>query len=207
MSEIAAKDMEISSEVSCEDKKKDEQTSDCATQDDCFSESDDASDDSTSTKPDKEPCTTNDTKLDTNDKTKDEECPQCHCRKRRRTGGFPFGRDPAEAANHSRKPKEDPKTQWGKFQRQYAEKYKDLNSSGATTALARVYYVPVHSNGTSSPKSLERLLRETHHFIQPWTKGMTDADKAKSLREWTESLLHNAIINHHNLSKQRTLNP
>lgn len=126
-----------------------------------------------------------------------DECPACHCRKRKKTGGFPFGRDPAEASMQPKKPKEDPKTPWGKFQRQYADKFKDLNSSQVTTAIARVYYVPVHANGTKTPKSLERMLRETHQFIQPWAKSQPDEERAKSLRQWVEGLLHNAIVNHH----------
>ena len=36
-----------------------------------------------------------------------DECPACHCRKRKKTGGFPFGRDPAEASAQPKKPKED----------------------------------------------------------------------------------------------------
>jgi hypothetical protein len=158
-----------------------------------------------------EPSDSKSSDSDKSDKTTEDkhlpgECPECACRKRKKTGGFPFGRDPADVNSQPKKPKEDPKTPWGKFQRQYAEKYKDLNSSTVTTAIARVYYVPVHSNGTETPKSLERLLRETHQFIQPWAKGLAEKEKAKSLREWTEGLLHNAIITHHIASHNRPPN-
>lgn len=136
-----------------------------------------------------------------------DECPACHCRKRKKTGGFPFGRDPADANAQPKKPKEEPKTPWGKFQREYADKFKDLNSSQVTTALARVYYVPVHTNGTKTPKSLERMLRETHHFIQPWAKNLTEEEKAKSLRQWVEGLLHAAIVNHHISTHSRPPGP
>lgn len=130
------------------------------------------------------------------------ECPECQSRKRKKTGGFPFGRDPAAASAQPKKPKEDPKTHWGKFQRHYADKFKDLNSTQVSTAIARVYYVPVHSkDGTATQKSLERLIRETHEFIQPWAKSIPDDEngekKAKARREWTQELLRDAIVNHH----------
>jgi len=121
-------------------------------------------------------------------------CPECQCKKRRKTGGFPFGRKPADP-DAPKKPKEDPKTQWGKFQRQYCQKYSDLPPSAAC-ALARIYYVPVHSDGTKSPKSLERLLRETHSFLVPRVKTLDDESRAAALRTWVEDLMRNAILDH-----------
>lgn len=157
--------------------------------------------DSDATQPDcKKP---DDAKSENCDKTVSaSECPECQSRKRKKTGGFPFGRDPATASAQPKKPKEDPKTHWGKFQRHYADKFKDLNSTQVSTAIARVYYVPVHSkDGTATQKSLERLIRETHEFIQPWAKSIPDDEngekKAKARREWTQELLRDAIVNHH----------
>lgn len=119
-------------------------------------------------------------------------CPECQCKKRRKTGGFPFGRKPTDP-DAPKKVKEDPKTQWGKFQRQYCQKYSGLPSAMAC-ALARIYYVPVHADGTKSPKSLERLLRETHAFLVPLVKSMDDESRAAALRSWVEDLMRNAIL-------------
>lgn len=140
---------------------------------------------------------------DTNHNTKDESCPnkdgdphvvcpECQCKKRRKTGGFPFGRKPADP-DAPKKVKEDPKTPWGKFQRQYCQKYSDLPSTTAC-ALARIYYVPVHTDGTKSPKSLERLLRETHAFLVPRARYLDDDGRAAALRSWVEELMRNAIL-------------
>lgn len=119
-------------------------------------------------------------------------CPECQCKKRRKTGGFPFGRKPTDP-DAPKKVKEDPKTQWGKFQRQYCQKYSDLPSATAC-ALARIYYVPVHADGTKSPKSLERLLRETHAFLVPRVKSLDDDSRAAALRSWVEDLMRSAIL-------------
>lgn len=119
-------------------------------------------------------------------------CPECQCKKRRRTGGYPFGRKPADP-DTPKKTKDDPKTNWGKFQRSYCEKYKELPSSTAC-ALARIYYVPVHHDGSKAPKSLERLLRETFAFVSPTSKTLDDDARALALRQWVESLLHGVIV-------------
>ena len=147
-----------------------------------------------------EPTDGDNTSADEADTCKDEShkeegvvvCPECQCKKRPRTGGYPFGRKPADP-DAPKKPKEDPKTAWGKFQRQYCEKYKELPSATAC-ALARIYYVPVHADGTKAPKSLERLLRETHGFIAPRTKTMEDDARTAALRSWVEDLMRHAIL-------------
>ncbi len=155
--------------------------------------------DNTAINPD-EPTDPENTSADEGDVTKDDSskdassivCSECMCKKRRKTGGYPFGRKPADP-DTPRKPKEDPKTQWGKFQRQYCEQYKDLPSTTAC-ALARIHYVPVHSDGTKAPKSLERLLRETHAFVAPRTKSLSDDQRSVALRSWVEDLMRNAIL-------------
>lgn len=120
-------------------------------------------------------------------------CPQCHNKKKRKTGGFPFGRKPADP-NAPKKVKEEPKTQWGKFQRTFIEKYPG-ESAEVACAVARVHYVPVHSD-VAEPKSLERLIRETYGFINPQWKKLKGEPKNEQLRAWVEGQLTSAILTH-----------
>ena len=143
---------------------------------------------------------------DKNEKTTDEEddkaasaekgdvhdtCPACQNKKRRKTGGYPFGRKPDP--NAVKKVKMDPSTRWGKFQREYVQMYPNLSLPTAC-ALARIKYQPLHADGTVAPKSLERLLRETFVFLNPKWRTSKGKLKNEALRLWAEALLTDAVL-------------
>lgn len=118
-------------------------------------------------------------------------CPECQ-KKKRKGNGFPFGRKPSDEVN--KKPKAEPKTAWGRWQRSRVEEYAQERAEVAAQ-IARISYVPVHSDGRVSPKSFDRLVRETYSFLNPRWKTITDdRQAAKDVRDWLEKLLISAIL-------------
>lgn len=115
------------------------------------------------------------------------DCPECAKRPKRKERGLPFGRKPGQ--NATKKPKADPKTPWGKWQREYLDSHPEMRPEVATQ-IARVVYVPLHADGRPAPKSFERLLRETYSFLDPaWKHMKNEEDANKAVRRWVEKLL------------------
>lgn len=90
--------------------------------------------------------------------------------------------------------KPEPSTKWGLWQREYSKKYPDERTEVAMQ-LARVYYVPVHSDGREAPKSMDRLCRETYSFLNPkWKEIKDDKLATQEVRSWLQALLTEAVL-------------
>ena len=64
-----------------------------------------------------------------------------------------------------------------------------------TVQLARVYYVPVHSDGREAPKSLDRICRETYSFLNPkWKDQKDDKAATQEVRSWLQALVVETIL-------------
>lgn len=119
-------------------------------------------------------------------------CSECS-KKRRKTGAPPFGRKPVDE-NAVPRVRPQPKTHWGKWQRKYMADYSKERPEAAC-ALARITYIPTHSDGRPAPKSYERMLRETYAYLDPEWKSYSEDKAADALRQWVQNLLATTILN------------
>lgn len=119
-------------------------------------------------------------------------CPECAKKSIKRERGLPFGRKPGDTP--AKKPKSEPKTAWGKWQRDFIANHPQMRPEVASQ-IARISYTPTHSDGRAAPKSYERLLRETYSHLDPsWKKIENEAEASKKVRDWLEKLLVDTIL-------------